>query len=282
MERFPPTVVCFLNRKGGVGKTSTVHHLGGVFAQAGRRVLVVDMDPQFSLTQGLLGAKAALSLPAANTVAALFDDSLDPDPDSIIRPTAFEGLDLAPCGTSLNGYNLPDPHLNLSLQGALALFVAEVRDRYDIVLIDCPPNLNLCSWAALLAADAAVVPLQPEDYGSQGIIHVRQFVALAAQRANPRLRLLGYLLTMVRLRLGIHVAYRQQLQAQYGDAVFAADVPDLTHFKEAITVQTPVSYYKPKSKAADAIRAVADEIVGRVVAGRFPVENAPVAEGSVA
>lgn len=272
MEPFAAFTACFLNRKGGVGKTSTTHHLGGTFAAAGKQTLLIDMDSQFSLTQGLLGAKTALSLPPADTVTALFDDAHDPDPERLIRPTQFERLSIVPSGTSLNRFNLPEPQTYRDLQNALALFVAEVRHRFDVILIDCPPTLNLSSWAALLASDFVVVPLQPEDYGSQGIIHVKQMIDQATNSANPRLRLLGYLLTMVRPRLGIHLAYRQQLEAQYGRQVFAADVPDLTHFKEAITVQTPIAQYKPKSPAAKAVRALADEIVARANAARFPRE----------
>jgi chromosome partitioning protein len=274
MEHFDPLTLCFLNRKGGVGKTSTCHHLGGVFAQAGKRVLLIDMDPQFSLTQGLLGAKPALSLTKGQTVAALFDDACDPSPEAIIRETPFERLHLAPCSSALNRHDLPEPQQHHDLQSALALFVNEVRTAYDMILIDCPPHLNLCSWAALLAADAAVVPLQPEDYGSQGIIHVKQMIDMATAGPNPRLQLMGYLLTMVRPRLGIHEAYAQQLRAQYGAAVFTASVPDLTAYKEAITVQQPIAHYKPKSKATAAMRAVAEEIIERANAACFPVENA--------
>ena len=275
MEPHLPIVVCFLNRKGGVGKTSTVHHLAGVYATAGRSVLLLDMDPQFSLTQGLLGAKAALSLDRGQTLTALFDDAYDPDPAAIIRPTPFERIHLAPGSTTLNKYNLPEPQEQHALQSALALFIGEERDQYDVILIDCPPNLNLCSYSALIASDFAVIPLQPEDYGSQGIIYVRQMLDQVAAGPNPRLRLMGYLLTMVRPRLGIHNAYRDQLIAQYGPDVFTAEIPDLTHFKEAISAQKPISYYKPKSKATTAIRAVADEIDARA-AGSFPLEIAPV------
>ncbi|QJX01338.1 ParA family protein [Frigoriglobus tundricola] len=279
MELVVPLVVSFLNRKGGVGKTSSVHNIGGLFARDGRRVLLIDMDPQFSLTQGLLGARPALSLPKEHTVTALFNDACDPDPDRIIRTTAFERLHLAPGSATLNSYNLPDPQLqSSSLQSALTLFVNEVRDRYDIILIDCPPNLNMSSWCALLSSDACVVPTQPEDYGAQGLIHVAQMIEQAAAGPNPRLQLMGYLLTMVRPRLGIHIAYRDQLKLQYGSAVFAAEVPDLTHFKEAITVQMPISHYKPKSKATLAIRAVAEEMMARARGEQFPVENVGVDE----
>jgi chromosome partitioning protein len=274
MEPFPSLVVSFLNRKGGVGKTSSVHNIGGLFARDGARTLLVDADPQFSLTQGLLGTRPALSLLKEQTVTALFDESCDPDPQRIIRPTAFERLHLAPGSALLNRYNLPDPHLqNQALQSALALFVNEVRDRYDIILIDCPPNLNMSSWCALLSSDACVIPTQPEDYGAQGLIHVVQMIEQATSGPNPRLKLMGYLLTMVRPRLGIHIAYRDQLKAQYGRAVFETEVPDLTHFKEAITAQMPISHYKPKSKATVIIRAVAAEMISRAGAIRFPVEN---------
>lgn len=271
-ERIPLTVA-FLNRKGGVGKTSTCHHLAGVYAEFGRKVLLVDADPQASLTQGLLGAKAALALAPAETIASLFQDAYEPDPKHFIHRTRFENLFLAPASVALNQFNLPTGAHPPHHQVALATFMAAAERAFDVILIDCPPTLNLCSWAALLAARGVVVPVVPEDYGAQGIIHVNELVNWA-RVSNPRLKLLGYLLTMVTPRLAIHRAYRHQLVEQYGDAVFRASVPHRTAYKEAITVQTPITQYKPRSPAARAMREVAEELFYRARAAETVSESA--------
>jgi chromosome partitioning protein len=258
-----PITVALLNRKGGCGKTSTCHHLAGAFAKDGRRVLLVDMDPQASLTQGLFGPQATEALPAAATVASLFDDARDPEPDDLIRPTAFERIAIVPGSNDLDDYNVPRPQEAGEIQLTLRGFLREARDTFDVALIDCPPNLGLCSWAALLAADFVVVPVQAEDYGAQGIVYIQRAFDLALAHHNPRLRLAGYLVTMFNKSLGIHAAYDHQLRALYGDQVFTATVPLAKDFKEAVAARQPVSSYKPRSAAAKAIKAVADELLAR-------------------
>jgi chromosome partitioning protein len=267
-----PLTIAMLNRKGGCGKTSTCHHLAGAFARDGRRVLLVDMDPQASLTQGLFGPQFTEGLDPAETVAGLFDDRLDPDPDDLIRPTAFDGIAIVAGANALDEHNIPRPQEAGEVQLALRQFLRESRDRYDVALIDCPPNLSLCSWSALLAADSVVVPVQAEDYGAQGIVYIQRAFDAALAYHNPQLRLAGYLVTMFNKTLGIHSAYDHQLRTLYGGQVFEATVPLAKDFKEAVAARQPVAYYKPRSAAAKAVKAVADELVARAddAAGRPP------------
>jgi chromosome partitioning protein len=257
--------VALLNQKGGVGKTSTCHHLAGTFSKAGRRVLLIDADPQASLTQGFWGPDVMRSLPRRGTVAALFDDGIPPSPDELIRPSSFAGVDLVPGSEYLNSHNLPDPEDD-PRQGVLRDLIEEVRDRYDLVLIDCPPNLCLCSWAALVAGDGVVVPLQAEDYGAQGISAIQRAVARVHRQANPRLSLLGYLITMYNQSLAIHRAYSDQLRTLYGDSVFATTIPLAKDFKEAVSSRLPISHYKPKGAPAKAMMALAEELIARAEA----------------
>ena len=267
-----PIVIAMLNRKGGCGKTSTCHHLAGAFAKDGRRVLLVDMDPQASLTQGLFGPQVTEGLLPRETVAGLFDDRHDPDPDVLIRSTSFEGISLVAGSNDLDEYNIPRPQETGDLQLTLRQFLRETADRYDIALIDCPPNLSLCSWSALLAASSVVVPVQAEDYGAQGIVYIQRAFDAALAYHNPRLRLAGYLVTMFNKSLGIHTAYNHQLRTLYGDQVFETLVPLAKDFKEAVAARQPVGSYKPRSAAAKAIKAVADELIARsgAAAARAP------------
>jgi chromosome partitioning protein len=261
-----PITVALLNRKGGCGKTSTCHHLAGAFAQDGLRVLLVDMDPQASLTQGLFGPQATEDLPERSTVVGLFDDAVDPDPEALILPTAFERIRIVPGSNGLDDYNVPRPQEAGEIQLSLRRFLKEARQGHDIALIDCPPNLGLCSWTALLAADFVVVPVQAEDYGAQGIVYIQRAFDMALAHHNPRLRLAGYLVTMYNKTLGIHAAYDHQLRALYGDQVFRATVPLAKDFKEAVAARQPVATYKPRSAAAKAVKAVAEELLARVEA----------------
>jgi chromosome partitioning protein len=259
--------VALLNQKGGVGKTSTAHHLAGTLAAAGRRILLLDNDPQASLTQGLLGPQATRDLDPAETMAAAYAG--DAVPERIIRRTDIAGIDLVPGSRHAMKYNVPEPWAaGRDLQLGVREVVEAVRDRYDLILIDCPPNLHLASWAALVASDFVVVPLSPEDYSSQGIVDVQESVTLVAELANPGLAILGYLLTMVQPRRAIHKMYEETLRAQYGADVFETRVPHAAEFPEAIAYRKPISHYKPKGAAAKAIRALADELLARVEARR--------------
>jgi chromosome partitioning protein len=262
----------FLNRKGGVGKTSSVFHLAGAYALAGHRVLVCDLDPQASLSQGFFGPAYVESLPREATVSALFDDSLDPQPEEIIHKTPFENIWLVPATNDLTEHNTPRPE-EAPNQEALRDFLTEAGPHVDVVLVDCPPNLQLCSWAALLASDFVVVPVIPEDFSSQGLIYVQQAIDAALTERNPRLRLLGYMLTMYNRQLGIHKAYEKLLREQYGDLVLDTIFPLATAFKEAVSRRHPVGIDKPKSAAAEAVKALAAEL-----SYRAPLFSARTAE----
>lgn len=269
----PPFTASFLNRKGGVGKTSSVFHLAGCFAsQMGCRVLVCDLDPQASLSQGFFGPVFVESLPKEKTVAALFDDAFDPDPEDLIHATGIAGVSIVPASNALTDHNTPKPE-GSPYQDSLRDFLDEVRGGFDVVLIDCPPNLQLCSWAALLASDFVVVPVIPEDFSSQGLVYVQQAVDHALTRNNPRLRLLGYLLTMYDRRIGIHGAYDKLLRGQYEELVLDNVMPLSTAFKEAVSRRRPVTIDKPKSAAAAAVQNLCRELYDRAPSfGSRPAE----------
>lgn len=256
--------ICLLNLKGGVGKTSCTYHVGGVLARSGQRVLLVDADPQASLTQGFLGPDATRSLSASATIAALFDPDQIAVPESLVRHTVFHGLDLLAGSRHLTRINMTPPESWEVYQGALRDALAEL-DTYDVTLIDCPPNLHLCSWSAMTAASHVVVPLQPEDFGSQGLAPVQEAIAAVQAGPNPELGLAGYLLTMVDKRLTVHATYESLLRELYQNTVFHNVVPRAKDFVEAVASRQPVSDYKPRGAAAKSVQAVADELLERCV-----------------
>ena len=145
----------------------------------------------------------------------------------------------------------------------LAQFLAEVKG-YDVTIVDTPPSLQKSTAAALTASDWVLVPLAPEEFSANGLIHLVRSVEGVRRFANPGLRLLGYLLSLYDVRLSVHKAYEKALRDQYGDQVFAQRVPLASAYKEAIARRLPITKFKPRSVAAEAFRALASEIDTRV------------------
>jgi chromosome partitioning protein len=262
--------------KGGVGKTTLIHHTAGALAVAGKRVLCVDNDAQASLSSGIFGPTAVEQMDPDSTVAALYG-GLDPLPEQIIRPSGIAGIDVIAGSMAAARFNLPEPFAaSFEIQTCLRSFLGEVRDLYDVILIDNPPNLQAASWAALVASDYLVVPVVPEDYGSMSLSPVLESIRLVQAGPNPSVVMLGLLLTMVQPRLGVHVAYERVLRDVHGDGVFTARVPLAADIKEAISRRSPVSHYKPRGASSKVFRALADEMLSRATA----IEHAPQQEAA--
>jgi chromosome partitioning protein len=255
--------ICLINQKGGCGKSSTCFHLAGSFAAAGQRVLLIDADPQGSLSQGFLGSDLVENLPAIETLAALFDeDGFFLDRQRLIRPTGFERISLVPTNQHLASYNSPNPEDGAMMQYSLREFLEE-QTEYDIVLIDCPPNLYQCSWNAMIAADYVVIPVPPEDFGTQGLRAVHQAID-NARKLNPELRRLGHLVTRYDRRLLVHRSYEERLRQLYKEMVLDTIIPEASAFKVALACRQPVEQYSAKTPAATAMRNLVDELINRI------------------
>jgi chromosome partitioning protein len=256
-----------VNRKGGCAKTGSCHQLSGCFAHLGYRVLLVDMDPAANLTQGFFGPVATEAMPQGKTVLSLFDDAYDPDPGEVLVPTRFERITIFPGCHALDDFDAPPPKKAGSLQSALSGFLREVQGQFDVIIIDCPPNLQLWSWNALVAADYIIVPVQAEDFGAQGITHIQRAIDEALKTMNPRLRMLGYLVTL-RQHLALQDAYEARLRELYGRSVFEAVFPLRVAFKKAITARSPIHFLNPRVEEAGMLQAIADEILARIPEAR--------------
>jgi chromosome partitioning protein len=268
-----PLSVVSSNRKGGTGKTSTLYHLSGVLAVRGQRVLLIDGDPQASLTQAFLPSSEAELLPDSATLTGLFNERLRFDPAAVIRRTEVENIWLVAANANLTGYNHAHPREHGSLQDVLRLFLRE-QTGFDCVLIDTPPNLQLLTWAAMVAADYVISPVIPEDFAAQGLLHVKKIIDEVRMHRNANLEWLGLVLTMVQPRLSVHIAYEEMIRKAYGERVMDGIIPQSTVFKEAIACRKPVSFYKPKGAPAKAVEALAEEIYQR--AGRVLSKPQPV------
>lgn len=262
-----------INRKGGVGKSSSVYHLSGYFASQGLRVLCIDNEPQHSLTNGFLGREAAESLSPKLTTAALFDPKLSPDPNELIIKTAFTKVDLLAGSNALDQFNGPPANEPLATQLVVKQFVDKVRDRFDVILIDNPPNLQMCSYSSLAASNFTYCITMPQEFDVQGVVPVQQAIDTVLRTTNPSLRFAGYVLNMVKEKRALHRAYEALLRETYGSKVFDVTLPDWNDYAEALTVRKPISYFRPSSDAAKRFGDLARELIERVtVLNRKPPE----------
>lgn len=260
--------ISLINQKGGCGKSSSCFHLAGAIATCGYRALLIDADPQGSLTQGFFGSSHVETLTEDNTLASLFNqERIPPAPEELIVPTELENISLVRSNQLLAPYNQPSPENSGMAQFALSHFLQDVEasGKFDVILIDCPPNLYQCSWNALVAAQYVVIPVPPEDFGTQGLRVVHQAID-NARVLNPRLHLLGHLISRYDGRLLLHQKYSEKLRMLYGTQVFDTVVPEAAAFKVALTCRMPVTFSDPNSKASRAIRDVGAEIFTRTVA----------------
>ncbi len=255
-------ILCLINQKGGCGKSSSCFHLAGSFATQGKSVLLIDVDPQGSLSQGCFGSSVVEQLAADQTLAAVFQNGTWPDVSALVTPTEIDNVAIICANHTLANSN----HCQLENSGMMQFVFSELLaalPAFDVVLLDCPPNLYLCSWAAMLAADFALIPVPPEDFGTQGLRAVHQAVDNARQ-LNPRLKLLGHVVTRCDARLTIHRHYEQKLREIYGCLVLDTVIPEASAFKVALACRQPVSHFSPRTKAAVQCYALSVEIDARI------------------
>jgi chromosome partitioning protein len=258
-----PTTICLINQKGGCGKSSTCFHLSGAFASAGLKVLLVDADPQGSLSQGFFGSSFVESLSPDQCMTSLFDDDSFFKPhESLVRQTKLENIAVAPANYSLGKFNTPCPEASGMDQFVVREFIAQQHD-VDIILIDCPPNLYRCSWTAMIASDYVLTPVPPEDFGTQGLIAVHQAIE-NARVLNRSLQHLGHLITRSDGRLLVHKSYETRLRELYPEAVLETVIPEASAFKVSLACRQPIEFYSSKCKAAKLTLRLSREILDHI------------------
>ena len=248
-------ILALAMQKGGVGKTTTTLAIGVELARMGRRVLLVDMDPQSNLTMITGYDPAAI----ARSVTDVLIDGPHHIHEAILQTS--HGVDLLPATLSLAG---AEPILSgrigreLLLRGALQ----EVQGRYDYILIDSPPNLGLFTLNVLAAAEAVIVPLQAHVLALKALPQLEQTIQLIRQ-LNPALRIGGIVVTMFDRRTMVNQEVEDVVRQQYGDLVFGAVVPFTVRLVEAPAAAQPISSYAPDSAGAKAYQAIAQEVARR-------------------
>lgn len=258
-------IITILNLKGGVGKTHTCWLLATICAERGHSMLVADLDPQGNLTSSFVDQPGDMA-----GAELLFDSSRSEDVRGLIRKTSFPTIDLLSSRPELARYDLSDQRqwegaeLHLSLVDPLE----SLRSKYDYIVLDCPPRLSLVSFAALCASDYLVIPLESADWGAQGVVQVTTAAEYVQAHYNPRLHLLGYLVSRFKAVRAYQRGYLAELRRQFGERVFDTTIPDLSSFEQSVVDRIPVTLRPKHRRAATIARGFFDEFERRVAAHR--------------
>src|SRR5687767_1274128 len=252
-------VIAIVNQKGGVGKTTTAINLGASFAVAELKTLIIDMDPQGNATSGLGVDRSSIG-------HSMYDVLVDRKPleSAIVSGLHFPLLDLAPSDVDLVGaeVQLVDQQ---EREKRLRKALDSVREKYDFILVDCPPSLGLLTLNTLAAADSVLIPIQCEFYALQGLTQLLNTVTLVQQNLNPRLQIEGVLLTMYDQRLNLSRQVADEAKEYFGDRVYTATIPRNVRLAEAPSFGKPIVLYDIVSQGAQSYLALAKELIARKV-----------------
>ena len=255
------TIVAMCNQKGGVGKTTTTINLGAALVELGRKVLLVDFDPQGSLSVGLGVNPHNLELSIYNLLL-----SRDVTVDEVIAPTTVEGLDILPSNIDLSAAELQLVS-EVAREQTLLRVLEKVTDRYDVILIDCAPSLGLLTINALTAADKVIVPLECEFFALRGVALLTDTIEKVQERLNPKLEMLGILGTMYDPRTLHSREVLERVVQAFGDTVFHTVIRRTIKFPETTVAGEPITTYASDSPGAEAYRMLAREVLARCLVG---------------
>ena len=251
-----PKIVAIANQKGGVGKTTTTINLAAALAEAGKRILVVDLDPQGNASTGL---GIEVEDREFTTYDLLLDDSL---PQDVIQRTETDGLLIVPATVDLSSADIElfsNEKRSFLLHDALRQPAMD-QFEFDYILIDCPPSLNLLTVNAMIAAHSVLVPLQSEFFALEGLSQLMLTIREVRQSGNKELRIEGVLLTMYDRRNNLSHQVESDARSNLGDLVFQTVIPRNVRVSEAPSFAMPVLSYDPTSKGAQAYRDLAAEL----------------------
>ena len=249
-------IIAIANQKGGVGKTTTSVNLAACVAAAGRRVLLIDADPQGNATSGLGLDKNAIE----HSVYDVFINEYGID--EVVQRTMLDTLWLVPSNIQLAGAEVELVTM-MAREQVLKSALRPARDAYDYIFIDCPPSLGLLTLNALNAADTLLVPIQCEFYALEGLSQLMSTVRLVRKNLNPALDVEGVVLTMFDSRTNLSVQVVEEVRKFFRNKVYQTIIPRSVRLSEAPSFGLPVIRYAPRSSGAAAYTALANELLQR-------------------
>jgi chromosome partitioning protein len=258
----PARIIAVANQKGGVGKTTSTINLGATLAEYGRRVLLVDFDPQGALSVGLGVQPHQLDRTVHNLLM-----EREVKVDEVIIPTKVPGMDLLPSNIDLSAAEVQLVS-EVGREQALGRVLRPVLGDYDMVLVDCQPSLGLLTINALTCADSVLIPLECEYFSLRGVALLMDTIEKVRDRLNPRLAISGILATMYDPRTVHTREVRARVIEAFGELVFDSTINRTVRFPETTVVGEPITRWAPNSAGAEAYRQLAREVIAREAAAR--------------
>lgn len=252
----PARIIAICNQKGGVGKTTTALNLAAALAEFGRKVLVVDFDPQGALSISI-GAEH-------NSVPTIYDLMMDAsmDPREAIQQTTVDGLDIIPANIDLSAAEM-SLVTEMGRERVLDVVLKKVAADYDVILIDCQPSLGLLTVNALTAAHGVLIPMATEYFALRGVALLMQTIEKVKSRTNPIIEVDGIIPTMYDARTLHSKEVLDRLREAFGKQVFQTMVGRTVKFPDATVARKPITEFDSKSQGADSYRNLARELVAR-------------------
>ena len=251
-------ILSVINQKGGVGKTTTAINLSVALAQWGRRVLLVDVDPQGNATSGL-GLRESNPGQAAPSLYAALAGNVSAE--QVERETRIPNLKAIAASQDLAGAEIE--LANEERRDALKALLEETHERYDLVILDTPPSLSMLTVNALVAADELIIPVQCEYFALEGLGHLLRTLERVKRSLNPRLKVMGLLRTMFDSRVGLSRQVSGELEQHFPSLLFQTAIPRNVRLAEAPSHGLPIALYDRRSPGADAYRRLALEVAQR-------------------
>ncbi len=248
--------IAIANQKGGVGKTTTAINLSATLAEKGKKVLVIDTDPQGNTTSGFGIDKNQLK----NSIYELLIDECDVD--EALQKNVFDNIDIIPANVNLAAVEIELIDIEKK-EFILRNAIESIRNNYDFIIIDCPPSLSMLTINSMTTADTILVPIQCEYYALEGLSQLVHTVNLVKERLNNDLEMEGVIFTMYDSRTNLSLQVVESVKEHINEHIYKTIIPRNIRLAEAPSYGTPINLYDSKSAGAEAYRLLADEVIAR-------------------